>query len=83
MSGVIWDKRKRNSSENREGGVRLLFCLFYMMLHGTTESSPEHSCAVVHWEDFHLPLEAGELGGCGGVQIMISSGDFLTRTRSE
>lgn len=54
-----------------------------MMLHGNTESSPKHSSGIVPWEDFNLPLETGELGGCDGVQIVISSGDFQTRTISE
>lgn len=56
-----------------------------MMLLGTTESSPKHSCGIVHCarEDFDLSLGAGELGRCGGVEIEISSGDFQTRNRSE
>lgn len=53
------------------------------MLYWATESSPKHSYGIVRWEDFNLPLMADELGGCDGVQIVISSGDFQTRTRSE
>lgn len=53
------------------------------MLCSTTESSPEYSYGIIHGEDFNLPLEAGELGVCDGVEIMISSGNFQTRTISE
>lgn len=47
-----------------------------MMLHGTTESSPKYSYGIGCWEDFDLPLEAGELGGYDGVQIVIFFREF-------
>lgn len=57
------------------------------MLLGTPESSPKHGCGTVHCapprEDVDLLLEASELGRCGGVGSVISSGDFQTRNRSE
>lgn len=86
-SGGIWYERKRNSSMNREGGmncfsVGFTWCsLVPQRAHRSTAVAP--FTVLPPREDVDLLLEASELGRCGGVGSVISSGDFQTRNRSE
>lgn len=85
-SGVIWYKKKRNSSLNREGGLDCsLFVLQDASWYYRELSSTQlwHSHYAPPREDFDMPLGAGELGRCGGVEILIFSGDCQTRNRSK
>lgn len=85
-SAVIWYKRKRNSSVNREAGIdcsSVCFTWCSLVLQRAHLNTAVVSFTVLSpREDCDLFWGAGELGRCGGVEIVIYSGDFQTRNRS-